>query len=110
MNDSRHFLPYGRPQNPSSRTSLVRETYSPASHNPALSHFLPPSPRDPCCTITPKIAHFKAFLELAWAHVGPRWLKLAVTTYLSTPSIQGTIIEKIILDCLRTPLTPITLP
>ena len=29
-------------------------------------------------TTIPKIAHFKAFLELAWAHVGPRWLKMAL--------------------------------
>ena len=38
-----------------------------------------------CCTVSPKIAHSKAFLELAWAHVGPRWLKIALNYLFEHP-------------------------
>ena len=71
-----------------------------SSRTPHLSPFPLCSPYDPfCCTISPKIAHFKGFLELAWAHMGPRWLTMAlIATVLSTPSGAATALEKIILD------------
>ena len=57
-----------------------------ASCTPHLSPLHPHSPRTPLkCTISPKIAYFKAFLELAWAHMGPRWLKIALNQLFELP-------------------------
>ena len=43
----------------------------------------------------PKIAHFKAFWELAWANMGERWLKIALN-HLSTPIGVGTTLGEIV--------------
>ena len=45
-----------------------------SSRTPHPSPLHPHCPQNPwCCTISPKIAHFKAFLEVAWAHLGQGW-------------------------------------
>ena len=66
--------PLHRPRKPSSVALLACPLAPPLA--PLPYH---PSPRIPLttlgCTISPKIAHFKAILELAWTHMGPRWLR-----------------------------------
>ena len=47
--------------------------------NPPTSSWTPSlSPWNPLyCSANPKIAHFKAFWELAWANMHQRWFKMA---------------------------------
>ena len=48
--------------------------------------FPPHPPRTPlCCTVSPKIAHFKAFWELAWANRVQLWLKIAFNHLFENP-------------------------
>ena len=57
-----------------------------SSCTPHLSSLHPHSPRTPlCCIVNPKIAHFKGFFGLAWAHAGPRWLKIALNHLFEHP-------------------------
>ena len=51
--------------------------------------------RDPlCCTVSPKIAHFKALWELALAHVDPRWLKIALNHLFELLKLSRNNFEK----------------
>ena len=86
-NNSRNFPPYTAPETlPRSLCSHKRHATQHSSRTPHPSPLIPAFPTEPlCCTVIPKIAHFKASLELAWAHVGPRWLKIALNHLFEHP-------------------------
>ena len=48
-------------------------------------------------TVSPKIAHFKGFWELAWASMGQTWLKIALIHLFEHPKCL-TNWEKLIFD------------
>ena len=79
---------------------LAQETYPPTLF-PHPSPITPPRafPVDPpCCSVCPKIAHLRAVLELAWAHVGPRWLKITLKHTFEHPKWPGHNFGKVIVD------------
>ena len=59
-------------------------------HSTRTPHLSTPHPNPPqtllCCTVSPKISHFKAFFERAQVHVGPRWLKMALNHFFEHPN------------------------
>ena len=48
----------------------------------------PPPPRAPlCCNVSPKVAHFEAFCEIASAKMGQKWLKIALNHLFEHPLV-----------------------
>ena len=78
---------YGSNMAPSLKRHAPQHSSSIPHPSPLHTH----SPRTPLCyTVSPKIGQgFKAFLELAWAHVGPRWLKIALKHLFEHPKWCG---------------------
>ena len=53
-----------------------------ARHPKCPNSRIPPGPP---CTVGPKIAPFKAFLEIAWANMGQKWVKIALNHLFEHP-------------------------
>ena len=63
------------------------------------------------CTISPKIVEFKASFQLARAHVGPTWLKMALNHSFEHPKWCRNTFKKNHFGQLLDPQgTPVTLP
>ena len=68
-----------------------------SSRTPPISPFPPHSPWGALCsTHGPKIAHFKAFSDLARAHMRPRWFKIALNCLFEHPKQSKNNFAKIL--------------
>ena len=86
-----HYDHHSKPSShalPTQETCLLSSPPTPRPYHPS-PRVLPRKPL--CCTVSTKLAPLKFFLELAWTHMGPRWLKIARHGL-------GTNLEKMIFD------------